>query len=86
MYMEFEMNRKSTKNISSCISPNCGACNVSVEHVVFECSSYHTSAEINFGDYLKQVLRPDAFEAFLFSIIFDKVPLFRRKTRYVSKQ
>ena len=43
--------------------PNCGACKESVEHVLFECASYD-SHRLNFFQYLKTVLPPDAFETF----------------------
>ena len=45
--------------------PNCEACKESVEHVLFEL--HHI-----FVDYLKQVLLPDAFEAFVCSSPFNK--------------
>ena len=51
--------------------PNCGACKESVEHVLFECTSYDSQCQ-KFLDSLKQILLPDAFEAFLNSSIFDK--------------
>ena len=44
--------------------PNCGACKESVEHVLFECASYDFP-RLELLDYLKTVLLPDAFEAFL---------------------
>ena len=52
-------------------SPNCGACKESVEHVVFECSSYD-SQRLHFLEYLKRVLPPDAFKTFLCGSIFVK--------------
>ena len=51
--------------------PNCGACKELGEHVIFECASY-VSQRLDFLDYLKTVLLPDAFEAFLCGSIFDK--------------
>ena len=51
--------------------PNCGACKESVEHVLFECASYDSQRQI-FFDYMKQILTPEAFEAFNHSSIFDK--------------
>ena len=49
--------------------PNCGACKESVEHVLFECASYD-SQRLDFFNYLKMVLPPDAFKAFLHGSIF----------------
>ena len=46
---------------------------VGLEHVVFECASYmYGSQRLDFLDYLKKVLPPDAFKAFLWGSIFDK--------------
>ena len=50
---------------------NCGACKESVEHVLFECASYD-SQRLDFLNYLKTALPPDAFETFLCGSIFDK--------------
>ena len=50
---------------------NCGACKESVEHVLFECTSYNSQRQ-NFLDYLKQVLLPDAFEDFMHRSVLDK--------------
>ena len=51
--------------------PNCGAWKESVEHVLFQCASYDSQRQI-FLDYIKQVLAPEASEAFIHSSIFDK--------------
>ena len=51
--------------------PNCGACKESVEHVLFECSSYGSQRQ-NFNEYWKQALRVEEFEAFPRSSIFEK--------------
>ena len=51
--------------------PNCGACKESVEHILFECVSYDSQRQ-NFLDCMKQVLAPEAFEAFIHGSIFDK--------------
>ena len=51
--------------------PNCRACKESVEHVLFECASYDSQRQ-NFWKYLKQVISPGAFEAFLHKSSFDK--------------
>ena len=51
--------------------PNCGACKESVEHVLFECSSYDSQRQ-TFFDYLKQVLLPADFEALFRDSVFDK--------------
>ena len=51
--------------------PNCEVCKESVEHVPFECASYDPQ-RLDFLDYLKTVLPPDAFEAFVHGSIFDK--------------
>ena len=49
--------------------PKCGGCKV--EHVHFDCASYD-SLRLDFLDYLKMVLPPDAFKTFLRGSIFDK--------------
>ena len=51
--------------------PNCRACKESVELVLFECASYD-SQSLDFWEYLKTVIPPDAFENFLRGNIFDK--------------
>ena len=51
--------------------PNCGACKESVEHVLFEFSSYDTQRQ-DFFDYLTQVLLPDDFEALFCGSVFVK--------------
>ena len=51
--------------------PNCGACKELVEHVLFECASYH-SHRLDFVEYLKTVHPPYAFETFLHGNILDK--------------
>ena len=52
--------------------PNCGAIKESIEHFFFECASYDSQRQKIFS-YLKQVLSPDVFDAFLHSSVFDKV-------------
>ena len=54
--------------------PNFGACKEFVEHVLFECASYHSQRK-KFLDYMKQILIPEAFEVFNHSSIFNK-PVF----------
>ena len=66
--------------------PNCVACKESVEHVLFECASYDSQRQF-FFDCIKQILTPEAFEAFNYSSIFNKaVFVFRCKTRYVDQR
>ena len=47
------------------------ACKESVQHALFECAS-SDSQRLDFLDYLKTILPPDAFETFLRVSIFDK--------------
>ena len=54
--------------------PTRGTYKESVEHVLFECVSYDSQIQDYFLDYLKTVLPPDAFEAFLHDSIFDESP------------
>ena len=67
----FEELGRHTKGGGSQECPNCWACKESVEHVLFECTSYDSQRQ-NFLDYMKQVLTPEAFEAFMHGSIFDK--------------
>ena len=53
----------------------------SVEHVLFECASYDPQ-RLTFLDYLKEVLPPDTFEAFLGASIFDKTAFCLREKQY----
>ena len=56
---------------------------LSVEHVVFECASYDSQRQ-NFFNYIKQILTPEALEAFIHSSIFGKaVFCLGKKTRYM---
>ena len=64
------MGRHSNKGgLQEC--PNCGACKESVEHVLFECSSYDSQRQ-TFFDYMKPVLLADDFEALFHGSAFDK--------------
>ena len=53
---------------------NCEACKKSVQHVLFECASYDFQ-QLDFLDFLRTVLPPNAFKAFLCGNIFDKTAL-----------
>ena len=64
------MNPESSSIFKEC--PNCEACKELLEHVLFECASYD-SQRLDFLDYLKMVLPPDAFEAFLRGSILIKL-------------
>ena len=58
----------------------------SVEHVLFECAL--SNSQRRFLDYLKQVLFPDTFEAFMHCrgvLCMAEFQLLRRETRYGSK-
>ena len=70
-------------------SPHRVVSNISSQflHVLPVCESVHrTIPRDNFLDYLRQVLTPDAFEAYHHSNIFDKAVFCWVKARYVSKQ
>ena len=67
----FEELGRQDKGVESQECPNCRACKESVEHVIFECASYD-SQKLDFFEYLKTVLPPDAFETFLRGNMFDK--------------
>ena len=67
----FEELGKRAKKVGSQECPNCRAGKESVEHVLFDCTSYNSQRQ-NFLDYMKQILTPKAFEAFNHSSIFDK--------------
>ena len=68
--------------------PNCGACKESIEYVLFECALYDSQIlSLDFLDYLKTVLPPEAFKAFVCVSIFDKTAFsLGKKARYVGKQ
>ena len=51
--------------------PNCGAYKESIEHVLFEYVSYD-SQRLDFLEYLKTVLPPNVFKAFVCGSIVDK--------------
>ena len=59
--------------------PNCVACKEYVEHVLCECAS-HDSQRQQILDHMKQILTPEAFEAFHHSSIFDNAA-FRLRER-----
>ena len=63
-----ELDRHMKRGVSQ-ECPNCVACKESVEHVLFECVSYNSQRQI-FLDYLRQILTLDAFEAFIYGIVF----------------
>ena len=50
--------------------PNCGAYKELIEHVLFECASFDFQ-RLDFLNYLKMALPPDAFETFLHGSSFD---------------
>ena len=51
--------------------PNSGTCKESVDQVLFECVSY-ASQILDFLEYSKMVLSPDALETFISEKILDK--------------
>ena len=64
-------------------SPECPTCEAhkkSIERVLFECASYN-SQRLDFLNYLKTVLLPDALKAFLCVCIFDKTAFFQQKCK-----
>ena len=84
--VSFEELDRCAKRGGSRECPYYGACKESVVCVFFfKCALYDFQKQ-NFWDCLmKQVLIPDAFEAFRHGSIFNKA-VFGWKTRYVSKQ
>ena len=52
--------------------PNCGACNESVEDILFQCVACDSYIMMKIFDYLSQVLTLDAFEDFHHGSIFNK--------------
>ena len=51
--------------------PNCMACKESFEHLLFKCASYDFQ-RLDFFDFLKTVLLPDAFKSFLHDSFCDQ--------------
>ena len=72
----FEELGRHAKGCGSQECPNRGACEESVEQVLFKCACIICFPfRTNFWDCLKKVLPPDAFEAFLRGSIFDEPAL-----------
>ena len=65
--------RRSSSPLLQIGTPGYEASKESVEHVVFECASYDSQRQKFFDYIMKQILTPEAFEAFNHNSIFDKL-------------